>query len=83
MRFAVSLSVIALGAIFTFGITKNPSGWNIHVIGLILMATGAAGLAIAWQLYTSRRRTDVTYRPDGQTWLQPNAPPHDPLGSGE
>jgi hypothetical protein len=27
----------------------------------------------------SRRRTDVIYRPDGQTWIEPNAPPHDPI----
>lgn len=79
MRFAVSLFVIALGAILAFGVTATPSGINIQVIGLILMLVGLAGLAIGRWLYVARRRTDVIYRPDGQTWIEPNAPPHDPI----
>jgi hypothetical protein len=71
--------VIALGAILAFGVTATPSGLNIQVIGLILMMVGLAGLAIGHWLYVSRRRTDVIYRPDGQTWIEPNAPPHDPI----
>ena len=76
MRFAVSLFVMALGAILTFGIPSNPSGVNIHAIGVILMFTGAGGLAIAHWLYTTRLQTDIIYRPDGQTWIEPLEPTH-------
>ncbi len=79
MRFAASLFVIALGAILAFGVTATPSGINIQVIGLILMLVGIAGMAISRWLYTSRRRTDVIYRNDGQTWIEPNAPPQTTL----
>ena len=75
MRFAVSLAVIALGAILAFGVTASPSGLDIHVVGLILMLVGIAGMAIAHSLYVARRRTDVIYRENGQTWLEPNSPP--------
>lgn len=75
MRFAISLFVVAVGAILAFGVTGSPHGVDIHVIGLILILAGLAGLAIARWLYTTRRRTDVLYHPNGQTWLEPNSPP--------
>ena len=75
MRFAVSLFVIAVGAILVFGVTDSPDdGVRVHVIGLILIVTGLVGLAMACQLFVSRRRTDIIYREDGATWLEPNAP---------
>ena len=80
MRFAVSLFVIALGAILTFGVRSSPSSVDIHAIGFILMLVGGAGLAIGYQLYSSRRRTDIIYRDDGETILEPNSPhPDDPI----
>ena len=80
MRFAVSLFVIALGAILTFAVKHNPSGVNIHVIGLILMLVGFAGLAIGYKLYKTRRRTDVIYTDEGEILLEPNTPrPQDPI----
>jgi len=80
MRFAVSLFVIALGAILTFAVRHNPSGVNIHVIGLILMLVGFAGLAIGYKLYKTRRRTDVIYTDEGEILLEPNTPrPQDPI----
>ena len=75
VRFAVSLFVIALGAILTFGVRSSPSGVNIHVIGVVLLLVGLAGLAIGYQLYTTRRRTDIIYREDGETLIEPNSPP--------
>ncbi len=76
MRFAVSLFVIAVGAILVFGVTDSPDdSVRVHVIGLILIVTGLVGLAMACQLFVSRRRTDIIYREDGATWLEPNAPP--------
>jgi hypothetical protein len=75
MRFAVSLFVIAVGAILAFGVSDSPDdGVRVHVIGLILMLTGLVGLVMACQLYMSRRRTDIIYRENGATWLEPNAP---------
>jgi xanthosine utilization system XapX-like protein len=80
MRFAVSLFVIALGAILTFGIKHNPSGVDIHAIGLILMLVGVAGLAIGYHLYRTRRRTDIIYTDSGETVIEPNIPrPEDPI----
>lgn len=75
MRFAVSLFVIAVGAILTFGVTSSPSGVDIHVIGVVLLLVGLAGLAIGYQLYNTRRRTDIIYRDDGETRIEPNSPP--------
>src|SRR5262249_59341995 len=75
MRFAVSLFVIAVGAILTFGVSNSPSGVNIHVIGVVLLLVGLAGLVIGYQLYTTPRRTDIIYRHDGETLIEPNSPP--------
>lgn len=75
MRFAVSLFVIAVGAILAFGISDSPhDSVRVHVIGVILILTGLVGLAMARQLFVSRRRTDIIYRDNGATWLEPNAP---------
>jgi hypothetical protein len=81
MRFAVGLSVIALGAILAFGVTSSPDAVNIQVIGVIFILVGLAGLALAQWLYTTRRRTDVIYHRDGVTLLEPNTPA--PEGSVE
>ncbi len=75
MRFAVSLFVIAVGAIFAFGVADSPDdSVRVHLIGLILTLTGLVGLAMAFYLFVSRRRTDIVYRENGATWLEPNAP---------
>ncbi len=80
MRFAVSLFVIALGAILAFAVRHNPSGANIHVIGVILMLAGIAGFVIGYNLYKTRRRTDIIYTRDGEVLLEPNMPrPEDPF----
>jgi hypothetical protein len=41
MKIAPSLTLIAIGAIFTFAITSSPSWLNLQVVGVILMATGS------------------------------------------
>jgi hypothetical protein len=81
VRYAVGLSVIALGAILAFGVTASPESVNIQVIGLILILTGLAGLGIAHKLSVTRRRTDVIYGSNGVTLLEPNSPP--PHGNAE
>jgi len=44
MRTATSLALVAIGAIFTFAITATPSYLNLQIAGVIIMATGVAGL---------------------------------------
>ena len=46
MKIAPSLTLIAIGAIFTFAITSSPSWLNLQVVGVILMATGVAALLL-------------------------------------
>ena len=38
--------LIAIGAIFTFAITAHPSFLNLQIAGLVVMATGVAGLLL-------------------------------------
>jgi hypothetical protein len=44
MKKATGLTLIAIGAIFTFAVTASPSFLNLQVAGVIIMATGVAGL---------------------------------------
>ncbi len=46
MRTATSLALIAIGAIFTFAITAHPSFLNLQIAGVVIMATGVAGLFV-------------------------------------
>jgi hypothetical protein len=72
MRVGSSLFLIALGAILRFAITtKTSHGVDWAMIGVILMIVGAAGFLISLFLLTSRRRTDVVYRRDGATLVEP------------
>jgi hypothetical protein len=46
MRTATSLTLIAIGAILAFAVTASPSFLNLQVAGLVIIATGLAGLFI-------------------------------------
>jgi hypothetical protein len=46
MKIASCLTLIAVGAIFTFAITQSPSFLNLQVAGVIIMLTGVAGLVL-------------------------------------
>jgi hypothetical protein len=46
MKIAPGLTLIAIGAIFTFAITSSPSWLNLQVVGVILMGTGVAALLL-------------------------------------
>jgi len=66
MRTASCLTLIAVGAIFTFAITASPSFLNLQVAGVIIMLTGVAGLllpkpTVGWL----RRRTVLRRGPRG------------------
>jgi len=41
---ALSILLIAAGAIMTWAVTDNTSGFDIHTIGIILLVVGIVGL---------------------------------------
>jgi hypothetical protein len=66
MRTASCLTLIAVGAIFTFAISASPSFLNLQIAGVIIMLTGVAGLllprpSVGWL----RRRTVLRRGPRG------------------
>ncbi|MEO6885270.1 MAG: DUF6458 family protein [Jatrophihabitantaceae bacterium] len=76
MRIGASLFLIAVGAILKFAVTKQVSGVNIGVIGVILIVVGAVGLVISLILMSTRRRTDIIQHGPagarGTTYMTPN-----------
>lgn len=46
MRTASGLTLIAIGAIFTFAVTAHPSFLSLQITGVVIMATGVAGLLL-------------------------------------
>lgn len=62
MRTATSLTLLAVGAIFTFAITASPSWLNLQIVGVVLMATGAAGLFMPGKAQGWLRRRMVVRR---------------------
>jgi hypothetical protein len=47
MGIAVSLLLIAFGAILTWGVNADPEGLNLDAVGVILMIVGLVGLVIS------------------------------------
>jgi hypothetical protein len=47
MGTAVSLIVIAAGAILTFAVTRTATGIDLHAVGWILMIVGGIGLVLS------------------------------------
>ena len=61
MTIAGGIILIMLGAILTWAVEFSVAGIDIHVIGVILMVGGLAGLLFGiWRLTTVRRATVVT-----------------------
>ncbi len=71
MRIGASLVLIALGAVLKFAVTTHVNGVSLGAVGVILMIVGIAGLLITAALLASRRRTDVIYRRDGVSYVEP------------
>ena len=67
MRTASCLTLIAVGAIFTFAVTAHPSFLNLQIAGVVIMATGVAGLLLPrrGQQGWLRRRTILRRGPRG------------------
>jgi hypothetical protein len=53
MGTAVSLLMIAAGAIMVWAVNMTVSGLSIHTIGIILMVVGAAGLVLSIIFWSS------------------------------
>jgi hypothetical protein len=72
MGIGVSIFLIAIGAVLAFAVHATSSAVNVHTVGWILMAVGAAGALLSmifWSSWAgpgywgSRRRT--TYVDEG------------------
>ena len=61
MGISVSILLIAVGAILTWGVTAEAEGLDVNAIGVILMIVGALGLVLSLLFWSSwggfRRRT--------------------------
>ena len=57
MGIGTSLVLIAVGAILRYAVHASVSGVSIHVVGLILIVVGVAGLVVSliWMLSARRR----------------------------
>jgi hypothetical protein len=68
MRTASCLTLIAIGAIFTFAVTAHPSFLNLQIAGVVIMATGVAGLLLPRRNQPGwlRRRTILRRSPRGR-----------------
>jgi hypothetical protein len=53
MGTAVSLLLIAAGAIMTWAVTTTATGFSIHTAGIILMVVGAVGLVLSIIFWSS------------------------------
>jgi hypothetical protein len=62
MKTATGLTLIAVGAILTFAVTAHPRFLNLQVVGVVLMATGAAGLFMPRRAQGWLRRRIVVRR---------------------
>jgi hypothetical protein len=67
VKTATALSIAAIGAIFAFAVTAEPSFFNFHAAGWVLMVTGIAGSVAPRRSYGWLRRrlvlnTDGTER---------------------
>ena len=56
MGIGAGIVLVAIGAILTFAVKANVAGVDIHVVGIILMAAGAAGILLDLLLFLPRRR---------------------------
>jgi hypothetical protein len=53
MGLAVSLILVAAGAILAWGVTDEPSGLNLDAIGVVLIVIGIVGFVLSLLLWQS------------------------------
>jgi hypothetical protein len=56
VKTATALTIAAIGAILAFAVTAEPSFFNFHAAGWVLMLTGVAGAVIPRRSYGWLRR---------------------------
>jgi len=76
MGISVSLLLIAVGAILTWGVTAEAEGLDVNAIGVILMIVGILGLVLSLIFWSSwggfrRRATYVEGGPVRRTAAPP------------
>lgn len=62
MGAVVSLILIAVGAILAFAVTKEASGIDLDMVGIILMIVGGAGLILSLVFWSSLGGYGITRR---------------------
>jgi hypothetical protein len=75
MGVAMSLLLVAAGAIMRFAVSVTSTGFNIHMIGVILMIVGGVGFLTSlafWSSWggfggSSHRRETTVSGPEGTT----------------
>jgi hypothetical protein len=53
MSLGVSIFLLVVGAILTFAVKVSTSGFDINVVGIILMIAGAVGLLLSLMFWSS------------------------------
>jgi hypothetical protein len=53
MGISISILFIALGAILTWAVTAEASGFSVNTVGVILMITGVIGLVVSMIFWSS------------------------------
>jgi hypothetical protein len=77
MEIGTSIFLIALGAVLRFAVTVSTRGFNLHTVGIILMAAGIVGLILSlfWMtLWAERRRTVYAVRRRDGVVREPDLP---------
>jgi hypothetical protein len=84
MGISVSILLIAVGAILTWGVTAEAEGLDVNAIGVILMIVGLLGLVISMIFWSSwggfQRRT--TYVEGGPRRRATTVVEHDDVPPG-
>ena len=70
---ALSLLLVAAGAILTWAVKNTSTGFNLHMIGIILLVVGIVGFIASlargsWLGFTSTRERHVST--DGRTVVE-------------
>lgn len=70
---ALSVLLIAAGAVLTWAVSAEAEGVNLEAVGVILMVVGAIGLIFSvirgsWMGFSSTRERTVS--PDGRTVIE-------------
>ena len=79
MGISVSILLIAVGAILTWGVTAEAEGLDVNAIGVILMIVGVLGLVLSllfwssWGGFSRRRTAYVDHGVDRPVYTAPPA----------